>query len=357
MCQKSFSSIKRYALINQLPHVQDTIERLYAKTGRKLDVFHMVVFKVEAALRTSFSQFCESINLSNPLDRKQDIRRVWERTEALMPEQSKIACYRDEVVSPVEICIKRLELFFNNATILPAQVLPFKLRHDLLYFFCRCAVIEEAVRLYQHFNNFNGSHQQVEIVKIGLRMKAQDQIKGYLRAIDNSINQSKELHLKRLEVEFRLLQFTFWLILRHDLDLETKLDVASTLERCRVLCGTWPDSAGLFTPILAALQARYESKGKPIPIHEWSQSSLRALWRGWGKYQRIGRLEFCRFNHPYSRVAFCDCPECGREIVFRAALPRNKPESSQEVQTDDCLQNAKFRAMIRNLRIERDREL
>ena len=357
MCQASFSDVKRYALIKQLPFVQDTIERLYSKAGRKSDMFQMEVFRVEKVLRTGFARFCENITLLNPLDGKQDMRRVWERTEALMPEQSRITNFRDEVVGPFEICIHKLEAFFSNATILPAQVLPFKLRQDLLYYFCRCAVIEEAVRLYQHFHSFNGSNRQVEIVKIGLRMKAQDQIKGYLGVLNNSINQSKDLNLKRLEVEFRLLQVTFWLVLRHDLDLETDLDIATTLERCRVLCNNWPDSAGLFTQILAALQARYESRGKSVPIHEWNQSPLRELWRGWGSYKHTGRLEFCRFHHPYPRVAFRDCPECGREVVGRAMPPKGKSGLSEDSKMDSCLQDDKFRAMIKKLRIERDGEL
>ena len=353
-CENSFNNVRRYALIKQFPHVQDTIERIYSKAGRNMDMFHMEVFKVEKVLRTGFSEFCENITLLNPLDGKQDMRRVWERTEAILPEQLKITCYRDEVIGPIEVSIHKLEVFFNNATIFPPQVLSFKLRHDLLYYFCRCTVIEEAVRLYQHLLGINGSNRQVEIVKIGLRMKAQDQIKRYLEAIKNCIHQSEELNLKRLEVEFRLVQVTFWLILRHDLHLEIGLDVSSSLKRCQVLCGTWPDSAGLFAPILKILQARCESKGRPLPICEWNQSSLRALWRGWGKYGHTGRLEFCRKgHHPYPMVSFRGCPECGREVVHRAAQPRSKSEF-QEVQVDDCLQNAQFRAMIRNLRIERE---
>ena len=350
-CHKSFSGVKRYMLVEQLSSLQDNIEGLYAKAGRKINYFQMEIFKVEKILRTSFSNFCKKLTMGlNPMDGKPDMNRVWERTEALMPEQCKITNFRDEVVLPFQISIHKLERFLNNPAILPAQVLPFQLRHDVLYYLCRLTVMEEAIRLYQHFMHADVSSQQVEILKIGLKMKAQDQIKGYLQALDANIDQSKVLHLKRLEVEFRLLQITFWVILYRHFNLQVELDVDGSLEECRLLCGTWPDSAGLLTPILETVQSKYKSNEGSLPVEEWNRSSLRYLWRGWGNYQHAGRLDHCRFHHPYPRISFRDCPECGREIVPKLPVGEATPWAFQEVNEDHNLQNAAFRAMIADLR-------
>ena len=351
-CHKPFTNVKRYSLVERLPLLQENIEGLYAKAGRKMNNFQIEIFRVENVLRIGFHGFRKYLLTMglNPLHGKRDMTRIWERTEAIMPEQRKITNFRDEVVIPFQICIRNLVSFINNTAILPAQILPFKLRHDVLHYLCRFTLIEEAVRLHRSLQNASVSNQQVEILKIGLKMKAQDQIKAFLSDLDTKIDESKGLQLKRLEVEFRVLQITFWTILRKDFDLEFELDVASSLEECRLLCDTWPDSAGLFTQILEAVRIKYTSNEGSIAVEEWNRSFLRDVWRGWGRYQHSGRLDYCRFNHPYPRVAFRECPECGRESVLKAPRPAAMPKAFEEVNTDDCLQNAEFRAVIAKMR-------
>ncbi len=124
--------------------------------------------------------------------------------------------------------------------------------------------------------------------------------------LQSSISECEARDLKRLEVELRLIQVSFCVILLETGNMrKLPVDMKSSFDKAMATCAQFPDTSGVFVPIYQSLKKSYE--GKPASKELYSRES-REFWRLWG------RSSTALYGHPYSTSIFPGCPECGRKV-------------------------------------------
>lgn len=144
----------------------------------------------------------------------------------------------------------------------------------------------------------------------GLREMTITQALQNTKNIQSSIAECEVRNFKRLEVELRLQQVSFYLILT-TLGSTSDMEVRTSLEKVRTTCTQYPDTAGIFFPIYKSLKLSFEGMS---PTRGLYNKDEREFWRLWGRHE-IGFVKYCLFGHPFSSKTFSDCPECGRMVV------------------------------------------
>lgn len=152
--------------------------------------------------------------------------------------------------------------------------------------------------------------QHMKTLIQGLRDITVIQARDNISAIQSSIGECKSRTLKRLEVEMRLLQLAFHMVLVV-LGTDSKLEILYCKDQIKSLCTTYPDTAGKFHRSYMALNPSIHC-GKLL--NDINYKDTWEYWRKWGKYE-TGDVMYCRFGHPFSGKNFSDCPECGKEVV------------------------------------------
>lgn len=99
-CGKSCVDMRRYAIFKQLQDLPDTIDRLYAKMGRKMDMFNHSMLNCRDDLQASFQTFRKSLQ-PGPLAGNANAGLVRERGNAMMEVQQRIVDFRGMRSSPV----------------------------------------------------------------------------------------------------------------------------------------------------------------------------------------------------------------------------------------------------------------
>lgn len=212
----------------------------------------------------------------------------------------------------VEDEIWKLAMFLNNPEILPTYNLSFKIRFDSLYHRCRLIILEESVKMITLTDAWKATSQHMLALNEGLRFLTKTEAQKHIAAVQIPIEQCEVKGLKRLEVELRLIQASFHLVLR-SLGCSSDVDIEGSLEKIRSLCTRYPSTAGIFTNIYK--QAKLALEGRQTPTELYAKET-RAYWRQWKDYG-LGHLKLCVFGHPYSRTTFGGCPECGRVVEPR----------------------------------------
>ncbi|MCJ1462198.1 hypothetical protein MMC07_000798 [Pseudocyphellaria aurata] len=303
-CGAACVNIRRYAIFKQLRDLPDTVDRLYAKMGRKMNMFMDLIVRSKDDLDTSFEAFSKSMR-PGPLTGKTNERWVRDRGNAMMEVQQKIVNFRDDVVAKFENDLVLLADFFGNSEILASLNSPFKLRHDSLFYRCRLITLEESARMCELLEKLGHTSRHMTTLFRGLRDMTIAQALQNITNIRSSIVECEVQDLKRLEVELRLIQVSFHTVLEK-LGQASDMDVDSSMEKVRKTCTQYPDTAGIF-----------------LPIHKPSKSfsglfckGEREFWRLWGRHE-IGNIKYCTFGHPFSSKTFSGCPECGRKVEKR----------------------------------------
>lgn len=127
--------------------------------------------------------------------------------------------------------------------------------------------------------------------------------------IQSSIAECETRNLKRLEVEMRLIQIAFHLILK-SIGKTSRLNFKESLKKVQTTCTIYPETAGIFYSQYESLKSSCEgiSAGKgPCAMDG------RKFWQQWGAFE-AGDTRYCVFGHPYSAKSFSACPECGRKV-------------------------------------------
>ena len=137
--------------------------------------------------------------------------------------------------------------------------------------------------------------------------------------IRSSIAECEVRNLKRLEVELRLIQVSFHVILK-TLGNTSNLDVKTSLEKVGTTCEQYPNTAGIFRPLYNSMMLSSEGIS---PAGELYSKNGREFWRLWGKHE-VGFVKYCVFGHPFSSKTFSDCPECGKKVPKRVPIDYNK---------------------------------
>ena len=313
-CAVPIKGIRRYLIVTQMAALPETVDRLYAKLGRKLDKLNYETYRNEELLSLTFESFCKRLSTEmRRLSGKRDKDMIWTRGNAMLKVQTKAAAFRDEVVIPFEESLSRLRVFLGKQNIFASAVLPFRLRHDFLYYRCRVVTLDEALQLFLFMQTLDQTHPHTAIITEGLRIKVTEQALENIKGLESKITKSETLNLKRLEVEFRLLQVSFHMIAR-GLNTDSHLDVAASFQKIIKLCSRYPDTAGRLLPNFVSIKAYYDGGSAPKRLQNWHAMDVRELWKNWGSH-KVGYLVHCPFGHPYSTATFADCPECGREIM------------------------------------------
>ena len=94
-CSESLSGVRRYSLFCQLQSLPDIIDRMYAKFGRKMEMFEDQLTKAESGLSLSFGDFVKEFRPS-PLAGKKNQNLVRVRGNTMMEVQNKITDFRGE---------------------------------------------------------------------------------------------------------------------------------------------------------------------------------------------------------------------------------------------------------------------
>lgn len=92
-CGVTCIDIRRYAIFKQLRDLPDTVDRLYAKMGRKMNMFMDLIIRSKEDLDTSFEAFSKKMK-PGPLTGKSNERWVRDRGNAMMEVQRKIVDFR-----------------------------------------------------------------------------------------------------------------------------------------------------------------------------------------------------------------------------------------------------------------------
>ena len=200
---------------------------------------------------------------------------------------------------------------------------PYRLRCSILRSRCRLIILDESVRMLAALNNTPKSTDHTMIMIAGLQKLTIAEAESHVASLQSKIAQCDAKNAKRLEVEFRLVQASFYLILRA-LDVLSDLDVETSLSRAWQLCRYYPETAGKLTSSWTVMKTAISS-GQ----HTANLLQSREIWWSWPKHA-IGYLEHCQSGHPYSRKTMDGCPECGRAVEEEATTkPKRKAVDPQ----------------------------
>lgn len=92
-CGVACVDVRRYAIFKQLQDLPDTVDRLYAKMGRKMNMFMDWIIRSKEDLDASFEEFSKKMK-PGPLAGKTNERLVWDRGNVMMEVQRKIVDFR-----------------------------------------------------------------------------------------------------------------------------------------------------------------------------------------------------------------------------------------------------------------------
>ncbi|KAI9870792.1 MAG: hypothetical protein M1830_003805 [Pleopsidium flavum] len=281
--------------------------------GRKLNIFDDQLCCRERELKAEFAGFCNRIRPS-PMAAKANQRMVWERGNSLMDVQMKVADFRDDVIIPFQKNIIEVEKFIGQPDIFTSPNFSFDLRFDLLFFRCRLATLQEAMRISDFLKPLNDPSQQIQALAQGLRTITSEQSVRNVIATEEAISKCEERNMKCLEVELRLIQLSFHIIARFS-GVEPELDTEVSCAKVVRLCRRYPDTAGRFLKSYRNLKRSLDGLQSLVQIYTVETMDV---WRRWAKHA-VGHLTRCGYGHPYSTATFNGCPECGREVEVVAA--------------------------------------
>ena len=154
----------------------------------------------------------------------------------------------------------------------------------------------------------DGSQHATLLIE-GLRSITTLEARDNLRALHRIIADCEVKGMKRLEVEVRLIQACYHILLRN-LGTQSDLAVGPSLQNALDLCKQYPDTAGSFLRIYQFIKT-IAIDGRQVRSTIYNRD-LQVLWWSWPKH-KIGNVKYCDNRHPYSGATSPNCPECGRE--------------------------------------------
>ena len=219
----------------------------------------------------------------------------------------------DEVVKPFQDNAIQVENFIGRPDIFTSPTFSFDLRFDLLFFRCRLAILQEALRMSDFLKPLNDPSQQIQALAQGLRtMTSQESVRNVVAA-EEAIGKCEGRKLCCLEVELCLVQLSLHIVARSS-GVNSKMNIDKSCERVMKLCRQYPDTAGKFLKSYRNLERSLKTFQPLVSLYTVDTAET---WRRWGRHV-VGHLSKCRNGHPYSTATFDGCPDCGREAVVVA---------------------------------------
>ena len=320
-CGTSSRGIRRYELLNALSGVSGTVNQLLITCAKMTSQSHRDVSMGEQLLFFKLGEFLSKLK-TGPMSMSGNQAAINERCDRLIDAQQR-AMQNKAIVMNIEDAIQRACKHIDNSQLLPTTELAFGLRHDLLYFWSRLAMVEYAHRIAGKFGTISNPDLQNRLFIKSYTVHAVENAAGECAAINEKIAACVSKNLKRLEVEFRIIQLCFWAILQaHRTTEKVALDVNASLERVHKLTICFPKSAGLFARGFNQLKTCVARRHLAPRFWELNTARSNALWVDLKKLEG-DLLMHCGYRHLYSTSISSDgCPECGQEVrpVHRESL-------------------------------------
>ncbi|KAL8945029.1 MAG: hypothetical protein Q9216_000013 [Gyalolechia sp. 2 TL-2023] len=302
-CGAPCGDVGRYRHLRQFRVASNTVDRLYSMFGRKMKMFAEKIQGASKELDIGFGLFCKHVE-RGPLAGRTNTALVKARMVYMMPIQTLITRFRDEVIKGVEKDIAHTVMLLGERNLTATPLLPFKCRLDLLYFHCRLIMLREATRILKFLDQSDFSQYTGRITD-KLRTRTTEEAKENVRTISLLIDQSQQYDLKRLEADLLL--------------------------QAEALILKYPDTAGLLRSSYDSVKGYWESS-KTAAADLWTVEA-RKFWKQWGEYE-VGCLVYCEHRHPYSKKSFTGCPECGR---VKAKVSESQAEYELKLNRDEFL--------------------
>ncbi|KAL8997355.1 MAG: hypothetical protein Q9169_003337 [Polycauliona sp. 2 TL-2023] len=307
-CDAACGSVPRYRHIAQFQVAPDALERLYAKFGWKMRTLARNVQDYRKNLEKGFEWFRDNFE-PGPLQGKANAAMIRTRMLFIVPLETSIARYRDDVLIRVEADMARTVSLLGSSHAPVPVALSFKVRLDLLHLHCRLTVVQEAARIIHFLRKSDAPRHTEHMVKVMKRHTIKE-IDENVLAAEGLVKYCRSNSMRLLEAETILVQLSF------DAVGETLGCVADNLElreRAEQLIIENPDTAGRLRSCYQSLDPFTKSQGS---MGELWTIKTREIWEKWGEYE-MGSLTYCKNGHPYSRKAFPICPECGGRKMQR----------------------------------------
>ncbi|KAL8792460.1 MAG: hypothetical protein Q9195_004916 [Heterodermia aff. obscurata] len=232
-----------------------------------------------------------------------------------------------------------------------ATNLPFRLRLDSLFYRCRLLVLEESIHMLEYIKQLGDRTKHSTLLVDGLRAVTIGQAGEIIKDIGKAVVECQSKSLKRLEVEFRLVQISLHSVLR-SLNMTSEVNVPASINTAILTCQEYPDTAGIFLSDCLSVKNTVE-QGRYNWKMDLYKKEANEFWKSWAS-QEVGSVGYCTSGHPYSHSTFKDCPECGRqqsaktvvysqflnETAFLAKMQNNKSTTSP-TDSDNALSSAK----------------
>ncbi|KAI9724422.1 MAG: hypothetical protein M1812_000490 [Candelaria pacifica] len=305
-CGSSLKEVKRYAIIHKVKNATNMLDRMVAKFGRKVSMWHREILEREELLRARFVWFCKEIS-PGPGAVKSNQELVRERGSWYMEIQSKIYSFLDDVVRPFEKDMSDIASLIE-AHPFRRPVFAFALRLELLFRRCRLETLLEARRMADFLHRQDDPTSHLQTMAQGLLSTTEEQSVQNVDRITIAIKECRNRQLPALEAEFTLTQLAFHVVGKKN-GVDITFDTSKSYERALHLCGKFPDTAGKFFRNFRL--AKRSLDGLDPPKQMYAAEPIEH-WKKWSRHV-TGHLTFCDHHHPYSSATFEDCPECGRE--------------------------------------------
>ena len=215
--------------------------------------------------------------------------------------------------------------------------LPFKLRLESVYYRCRLLILEDAIFMLGELKRLEPSTHTHMLLQ-GLRYKTIGHAEDIMLHLGNAIASCAIKHLKRLEVELRLIQVSFHAVLAA-LGQDSGIDIRASIQVMLDLCAQYPDTAGLFLKSCKTVKRAVESGSREWNIELYNKDA-NEFWKKWAGHE-VGYLRHCVNGHPYSGYVFTDCPECGRYVELVKAKEENTVSAASFLKEGDFVAHMK----------------
>ncbi|KAJ9610529.1 hypothetical protein H2200_005306 [Cladophialophora chaetospira] len=324
LCGAPLTGTRRYRIQSKLVNLNDTLDLLIAKLGRKLGRLSTAVGVQEKQLSDTFESFLENIR-PNPLAAKANTAVILRRTREILDLQKHVVEIRELVADAIQLSLAHLHDALPN--IVPEYALMFHLHLDVLEYRIVSVRLADALKIGQQLLSLQDPSFGVQ--RQGLKMiefvhKESIAFVGFCK---KALGLSVAATSPAIESEIRLQQLQFLLFAKStrvrladlgspiedtDLtldDIAIKASLSAVAELGRLSpgnCASFVQTARDF----ASSFADADDISMLAPIPPIRNDYVRQTEKLWAEH-KLGHLTICKQGHVYSSKTFFEsCPDC-----------------------------------------------
>lgn len=327
VCDHDILGNRRYAIVHELFHFNDNVDRLIHEIGTKLNVCAGKIYYARKQLEDKFNELRLSIR-PNPLAGRSNKRLILERSQKLNEVQRHITNFHEDVVLPFETSMMRLQPLF------PAYVVgsnfPFALRSRILLARLRLEWILDNLRVADYLASLSDPSEELPRIAALLRRHSSNLCVGCKDMCTQGVDLARAKVLPAIAAEFLILLIFFaYYEARCEDSSERKfspsatsssgpfkptVEMAENIKAAEDLCKHYPRTAGKLLQSLTELPRFFAQSALQIPPTIPTRQTRETEQR-LGEHQ-LRCLTECDNGHPYSTATFEDgCPECEEAVL------------------------------------------